>query len=81
MPKLKMTMEVNVDARSHEEAKREVSDAVDTLRSDTEDGRALIASFKAALLRLVVADLREKSDARKRCETRAKLTIVSVRDE
>ena len=63
------------------EQKRRKGGRLKEATCDTEDGRALIASFKAALLRLVVADLREKSDARKRCETRAKLTIVRVRDE
>jgi hypothetical protein len=53
MPKLKMAMEVNVDSRSHDEAKRDVGAAIDALKSDTEDGRALIASFKAAMLRLI----------------------------
>jgi len=53
MPKLKMGLEVNVDARTEEDARREVSDAVDTLKSNTEGGRRLIASFKVALLRLI----------------------------
>ncbi len=41
-------------------------------------------AHRKMLLRIVsatIADLREKSDARKRCETRAKLTIVRTRDE
>lgn len=41
-------------------------------------------AHRKMLLRIVsatLADLREKSDARKHCETRAKLTIVRVRDE
>jgi hypothetical protein len=33
------------------------------------------------MVRVALADMREKSDARKRCETRATVRIVRVRDE
>jgi len=53
VPKLNLSMSMSVSAADHEAAKKEVSEAVDSLRSDTESGRALIASFKAAVLQLI----------------------------